>query len=70
MNDAAEMRIAVVGLGYVGSVEAAVLAASGRTVIGVDVREAVVEAMAAGPARPSPSRCSRSASRRRARSAR
>jgi GDP-mannose 6-dehydrogenase len=50
VNDAAEMRIAVVGLGYVGSVEAAVLAASGRTVIGVDVREAVVEAMAAGRA--------------------
>ncbi len=50
MSSGAETRIAVVGLGYVGSVEAAVLAASGRTVIGVDVREAVVEAMAAGRA--------------------
>lgn len=43
-------RIAVVGLGYVGSVEAAVLAASGRTVVGVDVRPAVVAAMDAGTA--------------------
>lgn len=50
MSGGAEMRIAVVGLGYVGSVEAAVLAASGRSVIGVDLREAVVEAMAAGRA--------------------
>jgi len=47
---APETRVAVIGLGYVGSVEAAVLAASGRTVIGVDLREAVVEAMAAGRA--------------------
>jgi GDP-mannose 6-dehydrogenase len=45
-----ETRVAVVGLGYVGSVDAAVLAASGRTVIGVDLREAVVDAIAAGRA--------------------
>lgn len=46
----AEPRIAVVGLGYVGSVEAGVLSASGRPVIGVDVREAVVAALASGRA--------------------
>ncbi|MDQ3033557.1 MAG: nucleotide sugar dehydrogenase [Myxococcota bacterium] len=40
--------IAVIGLGYVGCVEAAVLAASGTTVIGVDRRQAVVDAIAEG----------------------
>jgi len=40
--------IAVIGLGYVGCVEAAVLAASGRHVIGVDLRQAVVAAIEAG----------------------
>jgi GDP-mannose 6-dehydrogenase len=43
-------RVAVVGLGYVGSVEAAVLAARGRRVIGVDVRGPVVHALLAGRA--------------------
>lgn len=42
--------IAVVGLGYVGCVEAAVLAASGRDVVGVDRRAALVEALEAGRA--------------------
>jgi GDP-mannose 6-dehydrogenase len=45
-----EHRIAVVGLGYVGSVEAAVLAASGRRVWGVDLRAPVVEALRDGRA--------------------
>jgi GDP-mannose 6-dehydrogenase len=40
--------IAVIGLGYVGCVEAAVLAASGTKVIGVDRRQAVVDAIAEG----------------------
>ncbi|CAN5654027.1 nucleotide sugar dehydrogenase [soil metagenome] len=40
--------IAVVGLGYVGSVEAGVLSAAGHTVVGVDVREAVVQKVDAG----------------------
>ena len=44
------LRIAVIGLGYVGSVEAAVLAAMGRNVIGVDLREAVVRALEEGRA--------------------
>lgn len=50
MSAPTETRVAVIGLGYVGSVEAAVLAASGRTVVGVDVREAVVSAMREGRA--------------------
>lgn len=40
--------VAVVGLGYVGSVEAGVLSARGHRVIGVDVKEAVVAAVHAG----------------------
>ncbi|MBK8168965.1 MAG: nucleotide sugar dehydrogenase [Sandaracinaceae bacterium] len=40
--------VAVVGLGYVGSVEAGVLAARGYRVVGVDLREAVVEAVDRG----------------------
>ncbi len=47
---ASELCVAVVGLGYVGAVEAAVLAASGRRVVGVDLREAVVRAVAEGRA--------------------
>jgi GDP-mannose 6-dehydrogenase len=42
--------VAVVGLGYVGCVEAAVLAAAGTQVVGVDLRAAVVEALAEGRA--------------------
>ncbi len=42
--------VAVIGLGYVGNVVAASLAASGRRVIGVDRRPEVVEALAAGKA--------------------
>lgn len=45
---ALDPAIAVVGLGYVGCVEAAVLAAHGTKVIGVDRRAAVVEAIEAG----------------------
>lgn len=44
------MSVAVIGLGYVGCVEAAVLSASGRHVIGVDRREVVVAAIQAGQA--------------------
>lgn len=40
--------VAVVGLGYVGSVEAGVLAARGHHVVGVDLREAVVAAVDRG----------------------
>jgi len=42
--------VAVIGLGYVGCVEAAVLAAAGRHVVGVDRRAAVVEAIEGGRA--------------------
>lgn len=42
------MRIAVFGLGYVGTVTAAGLADSGHTVVGVDVDETKVGALAAG----------------------
>ncbi len=42
--------VAIVGLGYVGCVEAAVLAASGTTVVGVDLRAAVVDALCEGRA--------------------
>jgi GDP-mannose 6-dehydrogenase len=40
--------VAVIGLGYVGCVEAAVLAAAGRQVVGVDRRQAIVDAIEAG----------------------
>lgn len=40
--------IAVVGLGYVGSVEAGVLSAAGHRVVGVDVRAAIVDKVDAG----------------------
>ena len=43
-------RVAVVGLGYVGSVTAASLAARGWNVVGIDRRAAVTEAMARGVA--------------------
>lgn len=43
-------RVAVVGLGYVGSVTAASLAARGWKVVGIDRRAAVTEAMARGVA--------------------
>ena len=42
--------VAVIGLGYVGCVEAAVLSAAGRKVVGVDLREVVVAAIEAGRA--------------------
>lgn len=42
------MKIAVFGLGYVGTVTAAGLAHSGHTVVGVDVDETKVEAFGAG----------------------
>lgn len=44
------MRISVFGLGYVGSVSAACLAARGHEVVGVDVNPAKVELMARGRA--------------------
>jgi GDP-mannose 6-dehydrogenase len=44
------MRISVFGLGYVGSVSAACLAARGHEVVGVDVNPAKVELMARGQA--------------------
>ena len=44
------MRISVFGLGYVGSVSAACLAANGHQVVGVDVNPAKVELMARGQA--------------------
>ena len=44
------MRISVFGLGYVGSVSAACLAATGHQVVGVDVNPAKVELMARGQA--------------------
>lgn len=48
MNDSALPRLSVFGLGYVGAVNAACLAARGHRVIGVDVAPAKVEAVAAG----------------------
>lgn len=44
------MRIAVFGLGYVGSVTAASLAELGHQVVGVDIKEEKVEAVNAGEA--------------------
>jgi len=44
------MRISVFGLGYVGSVSAACLAARGHEVVGVDVNPAKVDMMARGQA--------------------
>ena len=44
------LEVAVIGLGYVGAVEAAVLAAGGARVVGVDRRASVVEALDAGRA--------------------
>ena len=44
------MRLCVFGLGYVGCVSAAVLASRGHRVIGVDVDESKVTAVAAGEA--------------------
>jgi GDP-mannose 6-dehydrogenase len=41
-------RVSIFGLGYVGSVSAACLADSGHHVIGVDVSDAKIEAIAAG----------------------
>ena len=42
------MRVGVIGLGYVGSVTAASLAARGVDVLGIDLREGVVDAMERG----------------------
>jgi GDP-mannose 6-dehydrogenase len=42
------MRISVFGLGYVGSVSAAVYAADGHDVIGIDINEEKVRSIAAG----------------------
>src|SRR2546430_13155820 len=44
------MRISVLGLGYVGSVSAACLAARGNQVIGVDVNRTKVDLIARGQA--------------------
>src|SRR4051812_18938538 len=42
------MRVAIVGLGYVGTVTAACLAESGHTVVGVDVSTVKVEQVNSG----------------------
>ena len=42
-------RVAVFGLGYVGSVSAACLASRGHSVIGVDVRSEKVDMINQGP---------------------
>ena len=42
------MKIAVFGLGYVGSTSAACLAARGHTVVGVDANPAKVQRLANG----------------------
>ena len=47
------MKVAVFGLGYVGTVTAAGLAHSGHSVVGVDVDAAKVAAINAGGARSS-----------------
>src|SRR4051794_14808158 len=48
LGEGAGMRIAVFGLGYVGTVTAAGLANSGHTVVGVDVDPTKVGAINAG----------------------
>ena len=44
------MKIAIFGLGYVGSTAAGCIASQGHEVVGVDVSEAKVEALNAGRA--------------------
>src|SRR5882762_1488592 len=48
--EASQMKISVFGLGYVGCVSAACLAAQGRRVVGVDVNRVKVDLIAAGKA--------------------
>lgn len=48
MNDQNTLRIAIVGLGYVGVTAAACLSSQGHTVFGVDVNEAKVSAINLG----------------------
>ncbi len=43
------MRVAVIGLGYVGAVTAACLAANGHDVWGIDVDAAKVDEIRRGP---------------------
>jgi GDP-mannose 6-dehydrogenase len=50
MPPPAELRVAVVGLGYVGTVTAACLAERGVEVVGVDIDDAKVRAVSAGTA--------------------
>ena len=47
------MKLAVVGLGYVGTVTAACMASNGHDVWGVDVDAAKVEEICAGRSPPS-----------------
>ena len=46
------MRISVFGLGYVGAVSAACLAADGHTVVGVDTNPVKADLLEPGPRRP------------------
>lgn len=48
MGDGALVRVSVFGLGYVGSVSAACLAAAGHEVIGVDISAAKIDAIRQG----------------------